>query len=134
MTEKSISAEELEQRYADATVSNALTDEDAQELPPELQDFVDKLFELARTGTVPPGEPSAAEQLAGYVAAGLSPNLTNHEGNTLLMLAAYNGHADIVTALAQHGADVDRLNDRGQSPLAGAIFKQECGRYGHSRP
>jgi len=125
MTEKSISAEELEQRYADATVSNALTDEDAQELPPELQDFVDKLFELARTGTVPPGEPSAAEQLAGYVAAGLSPNLTNHEGNTLLMLAAYNGHADIVTALAQHGADVDRLNDRGQSPLAGAIFKQE---------
>jgi hypothetical protein len=100
MTEKSISAEELEQRYADATVSNALTDEGAQELPPELQDFVDKLFELARTGTVPPGEPSAAEQLAGYVAAGLSPNLTNHEGNTLLMLAAYNGHADIVTALA----------------------------------
>ena len=44
MTEKSISAEELEQRYADATVSNALTDEGAQELPPELQDFVDKLF------------------------------------------------------------------------------------------
>ncbi|WP_311324348.1 ankyrin repeat domain-containing protein [Corynebacterium matruchotii] len=125
MTEKSISAEELEQRYADASVSNALTDEDAQELPPELQDFVDKLFELARTGTVPSGEPSAAEQLAGYVAAGLNPNLTNHEGNTLLMLAAYNGHADIVTALAQHGADVDRLNDRGQSPLAGAIFKQE---------
>ena len=116
MTEKSISAEELEQRYADATVSNALTNEDAQELPPELQDFVDKLFELARTGTVPPGEPSAAEQLAGYVAAGLNPNLTNHEGNTLLMLAAYNGHADIVTALAQHGADVDRLNDRG--PIA----------------
>ena len=86
MTEKSISAEELEQRYADATVSNALTNEDAQELPPELQDFVDKLFELARTGTVPPGEPSAAEQLAGYVAAGLNPNLTNHEGQ-------YTAHA-----------------------------------------
>jgi len=29
MTEKSISAEELEQRYADASVSNALADEDA---------------------------------------------------------------------------------------------------------
>ena len=54
MTEKSISAEELEQRYSDATVSNTLTDEDAQELPPELQDFVDKLFELARTGILPP--------------------------------------------------------------------------------
>ena len=125
MTEKSISAEELEQRYADATVSNALTDEGAQELPPELQDFVDKLFELARTGMVPPGEPSAAEQLAGYVAAGLSPNLTNHEGNTLLMLAAYNGHADIVTALAQHGADVDRLN-AGADPLAGHPTAIDC--------
>lgn len=28
-------------------------------------------------------------------------------------------------ALAQRGADVDRLNDRGQSPLAGAVFKAE---------
>lgn len=29
--------------------------------------------------------------------------------------------------LAQKGADVNRLNDRGQSPLAGAIFKGEEG-------
>ncbi|MDO4631071.1 MAG: ankyrin repeat domain-containing protein [Corynebacterium sp.] len=97
-----------------------MTDEDALELPPELQDFVDKLFELARSGG-----PQAASDLAQYVEAGVNPNLTNHEGNTLLMLAAYNGHADVVTALAAQGADVDRLNDRGQSPLAGAIFKKE---------
>lgn len=41
------------------------------------------------------------------------------------MLAAYHGHADIVTFLLQHGADPNRLNDRRQSPLAGAVFKKE---------
>ena len=42
-----------------------------------------------------------------------------------LMLAAYHGHADLVRLLIQHGADPNRLNDRGQSPLAGAVFKKE---------
>lgn len=42
-----------------------------------------------------------------------------------LMLAAYHGHAELVALMLQHGADPDRLNDRGQSPLAGAVFKKE---------
>jgi hypothetical protein len=41
------------------------------------------------------------------------------------MLAAYHGHADLVKLLIQFGADPNRLNDRGQSPLAGAVFKKE---------
>ena len=41
------------------------------------------------------------------------------------MLAAYNGHASVVRLLHSKGADPNRLNDRGQSPLAGAIFKGE---------
>ena len=41
------------------------------------------------------------------------------------MLAAYHGHADLVKLLLRHGADPNRLNDRGQSPLAGAVFKME---------
>jgi len=41
------------------------------------------------------------------------------------MLAAYHGHAPLVKLLIQHGADPNSLNDRGQSPLAGAIFKGE---------
>lgn len=41
------------------------------------------------------------------------------------MLAAYHGHADLVKLLIQHGADPNQANDRGQSPLAGAVFKQE---------
>lgn len=41
------------------------------------------------------------------------------------MLAAYYGHAELVKFLIQHGADPNRLNDRLQSPLAGAVFKKE---------
>jgi ankyrin repeat protein len=42
-----------------------------------------------------------------------------------IMLAAYHGHAPLVKLLLQHGADPNSLNDRGQSPLAGAVFKGE---------
>ena len=41
------------------------------------------------------------------------------------MLAAYHGHAATVAALLARGADPDRPNDRGQTPLAGAVFKGE---------
>ncbi len=43
------------------------------------------------------------------------------------MLASYHGHAPLVKLLLQHGADPNVLNDRGQSPLAGAVFKGESG-------
>lgn len=84
------------------------------------QDTVDlahALFDLARQGRT--------EQLAAYVDAGAPADLTDASGNTLLMLAAYHGHAELVRELARRGADVNRLNDRGQSPLAGAVFKGE---------
>ena len=41
------------------------------------------------------------------------------------MLAAYSGHPALVAGLLARGADPDRLNDRAQSPLAGAVFKGE---------
>ncbi|KAL8276225.1 hypothetical protein RQP46_011386 [Phenoliferia psychrophenolica] len=72
-------------------------------------------FDLARQGD--------AEALTAPLAAGLPANLTNDKGDTLVMLAAYAGHAHLVKLLLAHGADPNRLNDRGQSPLAGAIFK-----------
>ncbi|KAJ4326862.1 hypothetical protein N0V84_002688 [Fusarium piperis] len=86
-------------------------------LTPEMIEFATKMYDSARIGDV------AVFQQA--LPAGLPPNLTNDKGDTLIMLAAYHGHADLVQLLIQHGADPNRLNDRGQSPLAGAVFKKE---------
>jgi uncharacterized protein len=85
-------------------------------LDAETLDFAHMLFDLARDG--------AAEQLAGYLDAGLTPNLTNDKGDTLLILASYRGHAGTVRVLVEHGADVLRANDRGQTALAAAVFRQ----------
>jgi hypothetical protein len=65
------------------------------------------------------------ESLAAYVDAGVPADLSNDSGDTLLMLAAYHGHAETVSALLERGAAPDKPNDRGQSPLAGAVFKGE---------
>ena len=72
-------------------------------------------FDFARAGET--------ARLRAYVEQGVPANLTDAVGNTLLMLAAYHGHADTVSALLTLGADSDRTNDRGQSPLSGAVFK-----------
>jgi ankyrin repeat protein len=63
--------------------------------------------------------------LAAYVDAGVPVNLCNDKGDTLVMLAAYHGHPQAVSALLARGADPGRPNDRGQTPLAGAVFKGE---------
>lgn len=39
------------------------------------------------------------------------------------MLAAYHGHEKTVKMLIDCGAEIDRRNDRGQTPLGGAAFK-----------
>lgn len=41
------------------------------------------------------------------------------------MLASYHGHPALVELLLAHGANPNILNDRNQSPLAGAVFKNE---------
>ena len=61
--------------------------------------------------------------LTAYLQAGIPPNLTNHAGDTLLMLASYYNHPELVALLLSKGADPNLANDRGQSPLAGAVFK-----------
>ncbi|QYS96324.1 ANK_REP_REGION domain-containing protein [Trichoderma simmonsii] len=86
-------------------------------LSPEAIAFAGRMYDSARKGEV-----AVFEQA---LPAGLPPNMTNEKGDTLLMLAAYHGHADLVKLLIQHGADPNRVNDRGQSPLAGAVFKKE---------
>lgn len=76
-----------------------------------------EMFDLARNGM--------STRLEAYVEAGVPVDLAEAQGNTLLMLAAYHGHAETVAMLARRGAEVNRLNDRGQTPLAGAVFKGE---------
>lgn len=55
----------------------------------------------------------------------MAVDMTNQDGNSFLMLASYGGHAELVKGLIERGADVNKLNDRGQSPLAGVVFKKE---------
>lgn len=83
----------------------------------DVVDLAHRMFDLARAG--------GTAQLLDYVRAGVPVDLTDPKGNTLLMLAAYHGHAELVLGLAGLGADPDRVNDRGQTPLAGAVFKRE---------
>jgi ankyrin repeat protein len=81
----------------------------------EVLQLAAKVFNLARQGDT--------DTLAAYVDAGVPANLCNDKGDTLVMLAAYHGHPQTVSALLERGADPDRPNDRGQAPLAGAVFK-----------
>lgn len=83
----------------------------------DVVELATKVFDLARRGET--------ELLAAYVDAGVPANLTNDRGDSLVMLAAYHGHAPAVEALLSRGAEADRANDRGQTPLAGAVFKSE---------
>jgi uncharacterized protein len=83
---------------------------------PEVLQLAAKVFDLAREGNT--------ETLAAYVDAGV-PDLADDRGGTLVMLAAWHGHARTVSALLARGADPDRADDRGRTPLAGAVSRGE---------
>ena len=55
---------------------------------PEVLQLAAKVFDLARHGDT--------DTLAAYVDAGVPANLTNDKGDSLLVLAAYNGGANAV--------------------------------------
>ncbi|CEI07355.1 putative ankyrin repeat protein PA3287 [Pseudomonas aeruginosa] len=95
--------------------SSPMTDSPRPELDMETQEFVHQLFDLARQGN--------SQRLEQLLQQGLPPNLRNHKGDSLLMLASYHGHADTVRLLLAYKADPDLRNLAGQTPLAGAAFK-----------
>lgn len=92
-------------------------------LPPAALALATRLFNAARTGQL--------DIFQQALPAGLPATLTNDKGDSLLMLAAYHSHAALVRLLLAHGADPNGLNDRGQSPLAGAVFKH-AGAHGEA--
>jgi hypothetical protein len=98
-------------------MTDNVIDDSRPTLELEVLDLAARLFDGARSGD--------AAMLAAYVDAGVPVNLTNTNGDTLVMLAAYYGHESALAALIARGADVDRHNNRGQTPLAGAVFKND---------
>lgn len=83
--------------------------------PEQTERVVAIALDLAREGN--------STELLEFVAHGLPVETRSTSGDTLLMLAAYHGHASTVAALLAAGADPDAMNERGQTPLAGALFK-----------
>lgn len=81
----------------------------------ETYELVQELFQLVRTGD--------AQRLENLLEMGLAPNICDGKGNSLLMLASYNGNYETTRVLLERGGDPQLANDRGQIPLAGAAFK-----------
>ena len=81
----------------------------------KLTELCQYAFECARHNDV--------ESLQTLLDAGLNVNLSNESGNTLLMLAAYNGNFEATELLLKRGALVDKKNDKNHTPLAGVCFK-----------
>ncbi|MET0578759.1 MAG: ankyrin repeat domain-containing protein [Ilumatobacteraceae bacterium] len=80
--------------------------------------YAHRMFDLARGGET--------TDLAAQVDARLPVNQTNHNGDTLLLLAAYYHHTHTLGALLERGADASRVNDRGQTALAAATFRRSA--------
>ena len=81
----------------------------------EQLDFLNSTFDLARSGDA---------SLLQLVDAGVPVNLTDAKHDTLLILATYYGHDDLVAGLLARGADTERVNQRGQTALISAVFRQ----------
>ena len=88
------------------------------EFTPEELDRIGAVFDLARTGRT--------AELTALLDSGWPVNLTNAQGDSLLILAAYYRHADTVAALIERGVDLDRVNDRGQTAVSAAVFRSDA--------
>ena len=82
----------------------------------ETYEMIQQLFQLVRS--------SDAERMRGLFEKGFdAPNIRDGKGNSLLMLASYNGQLKMTRVLLENGGDPQLANDMGQIPLAGAAFK-----------
>jgi len=88
----------------------------APEMDEETYEMIQQLFQLVRAGD--------AARLQRLFERGFdAPNIRDGKGNSLLMLASYNGQIETTRVLLENGGDPQIANDMGQIPLAGAAFK-----------
>lgn len=92
--------------------SNQNISQEEQERYIELQKMA---LDFAREGKT--------QDLRMMIDAGMPADLADEKGQTLLMLASYNGNFETTAMLLKKGATVDQKNDRGQTPLGGVAFK-----------
>ncbi|MDN5727687.1 MAG: ankyrin repeat domain-containing protein [Propionibacteriales bacterium] len=85
--------------------------------------FLHTVIDLARRGE--------SEQVLGLIDQGIPADLTDHKGDSLIILAAYHGHSELVHGLVARGADVNRVNERGQTALTCAVFRQNASLVRH---
>jgi ankyrin repeat protein len=78
--------------------------------------FLQGLLDHAREGRT--------AELGEAIERGVPVNLTSASGDSLLLLAAYHDHPETVAMLLGHGADPERVNDRGQTALGAAVFRR----------
>ncbi|PZT49160.1 hypothetical protein B6S12_00780 [Helicobacter valdiviensis] len=81
----------------------------------KLEELCAMSFDFARQNDV--------ESLEILLKNGMNPNLANHKGDTLIMLASYYNSLEAVKLLISYKADVDKVNDKNLTPLAGVCFK-----------
>ena len=117
LAQKSLGSAHNPPDFADFKMQNRT--QKSQNLTPQeyakVEEFVKMSFDFARNND--------AESLKIMLENGLNPNLSNHKGDTLLMLASYHNAISCVRVLLDFSAEVDRANDRGHTPLAGVCFK-----------
>lgn len=96
--------------------AHPMADEPTQ-MSDEQIELANQLFDFARVGET--------EKLAAYIDAGAPLEMRNSNGDTFLILAAYNGAPETVAMLIEKGAELETQNERGQNALTCAVFKQD---------
>jgi hypothetical protein len=76
---------------------------------------IEGVFDLARDGLTGP--------LGEMIDAGVPLDVVNPRGDTLLIVAAYQQHADTVAELLRRGADSSAINAMGQTAISCAVFR-----------